>query len=84
MIDFYPEHGGKKELMTGIKRIMIPADRRCHDCGVLNEEGKNTHHGCCDMERCAACGEQFLLDVNHEGEIELLAELPKGAKLEED
>ena len=56
---------------------MIPADRRCHDCGVLNEEGKNTHHGCCDME-------QFLLDVNHEGEIELLAELSKGAKLEED
>jgi hypothetical protein len=70
--------------VTGRKKIMIPADRGSHGSGVLNEEGKNTHHGCCDMERCAVCGEQFLLDVNHGGEIELLAELPKGAKLAED
>lgn len=56
----------------------------CHDCCVLNEKGKNMHHGCCCDVKCAACGEQFLLDVKHEGEIESLAELPKGTKLEED
>jgi hypothetical protein len=32
------------------------------------------------MEQCVACGGQFLLDTNHR-EIELLSELPRGAKL---
>jgi len=55
-------------------------NEHCHDCRIVNEEG-NTHHGCCDMEMCAACGGQFMLDARH-GEIELLMELPKGVQLE--
>ena len=32
---------------------------RCHDCGILNQQG-NYHHPGCDMERCPICEGQLL------------------------
>jgi hypothetical protein len=70
--------------VIGRKRLMIPADRRCHDYSVLNEEGKTSTAVAVIWRGTQRVESNFFPDVNHEGEIELLAELPKGAKLEED
>ena len=34
-------------------------NRRCHDCGIVNNPG-NLHHLGCDMERCPNCGMQLI------------------------
>ena len=71
-------------MVIGRKRLMILADRRCHERGVLNEEGKTRTAVAVIWRGTQRVESNFFPDVNHEGEIELLAELPKGAKLEED
>lgn len=34
-------------------------NKRCHDCGILNQKG-NIHHFGCDMERCPKCKGQLI------------------------
>lgn len=34
-------------------------NKRCRDCGIINQKG-NVHHSGCDMEDCPICGGQLL------------------------
>jgi hypothetical protein len=34
-------------------------NKRCHDCGIVNQKG-NVHHFGCDIERCPKCENQLL------------------------
>lgn len=57
-------------------------NERCHDCGILNEEG-NVHHQNCDIERCPRCGKQNIsCSCNRFGK-EYLEELPEGGAARE-
>jgi len=35
------------------------ANKRCHDCGIINGNG-HVHHFGCDMEACPECGGQLI------------------------
>lgn len=49
--------GGK--VYFRLTKDFFAGDKKCHDCGIIND-GRGLHHYGCDMERCPACYLQII------------------------